>query len=82
MSAVRRLPRRPVALAKRSVTVVKLEDLKRSHESDIKSQDILNNVKIGHGQPKLIILTYFVWHTSPKIHTKTKLAFGFQKNIF
>ena len=80
MSAVRRLPRRPVALAKRLVTVVKLEDLKRSHESDIKSQD----VKIGHGQLKLIILTYmyFVWHTSPKIHTKTKLPFGFQKNIF
>ena len=34
-------------------SVCKLEDLKRS-------PDLLNNVKIGQGQLRLIILTYFV----------------------
>ena len=58
-----------------SYTFYKLEDLKvlkRSPESDIQAQDLLNNVTLGHGRPRLIISTYFVRPTSQMIHTKTQ----------
>ena len=42
----------------------------------------LIKVKLGHGHPKLIIGTYFVWPTSPLIHTKTHghWPFGFEED--
>ena len=37
----------------------KIDDLKCSPGSDIKSQDLFNNVLLGHCQSRFIILTYF-----------------------
>ena len=52
-------------------------DLKCS--PDIESHDLFNNVKLRHGQPRLIIKKYFVWLTSltsPKLHTQTTLCYN------